>query len=182
MFIANNLIFSFPKKNLKHLRCNLFYPDIISLFTLIWKEGIVLSFLQEQPSPDVSMVIPLYLSFSVIIHYHPFLSLALSSLHACLNIPLPGLPNTVLCAGQLTEASLNFEPAVPLHFYSLVLGAWCSCCSVAQLCPTLCNTMNCSMAGSSVLHYLLGFVHWVGDTTWPSHPLPPPSPFAFSLS
>ena len=30
------------------------------------------------------------------------------------------------------------------------------CCSVAKLCPTLCDPMDCSTPGSSVLHYLPG--------------------------
>ena len=46
--------------------------------------------------------------------------------------------------------------------------------------------MDCSIPGSSVLHYLPEFaqihVHWVSDAISPSHPLLPPSPFAFSLS
>ena len=41
------------------------------------------------------------------------------------------------------------------------------CCSVTKLCPILCNPMDCSMPGSSVLHFLPEFaqiqVHWVGD-------------------
>ena len=45
----------------------------------------------------------------------------------------------------------------------------CCCCSVFKSCPTLCNPMDCSMPGSSVLHYLPEFaqihVHWVGDAT-----------------
>ena len=60
------------------------------------------------------------------------------------------------------------------------------CCSVANSCLTLCNPMNCSMPGSPVLHYLLEFaqiyIHWVSDSIQPSHPLLPPSPFAFNLS
>ena len=40
---------------------------------------------------------------------------------------------------------------------------------VAQLCLTLCNSMDCSTPGFPVLHYLLEFaqthVHWVGDNT-----------------
>ena len=40
-------------------------------------------------------------------------------------------------------------------------------CSVTRLCPTLCNPMDCSTSGSSVLHYLPRFaqmhVHWTGD-------------------
>ena len=39
--------------------------------------------------------------------------------------------------------------------------------SVAQLCPTLCDPMNCSTPGLPVHHQLLEFtqthVHWVGD-------------------
>ena len=31
---------------------------------------------------------------------------------------------------------------------------WCCCCSVTQLCPTLCNPMDCSTPGFLVLHYL----------------------------
>ena len=37
----------------------------------------------------------------------------------------------------------------------IVLFPGCSCCcSVAKLCPTLCDPMDCSTPGSSVLHYL----------------------------
>ena len=46
--------------------------------------------------------------------------------------------------------------------------------------------MDCSMSGSSVLHYLPEFaqihVHWVSDAIEPFHPLSPPSPSAFNLS
>ena len=46
--------------------------------------------------------------------------------------------------------------------------------------------MDCSMPGSSVLHYLPEFVqihvHWVGDAIQPSYPLLAPSPPALSLS
>ena len=31
------------------------------------------------------------------------------------------------------------------------------CCSVTKLCPTLCDPMDCSMLGSSVLHYFPEF-------------------------
>ena len=34
---------------------------------------------------------------------------------------------------------------------------YCCCCSVAQLCPTLCDPMDCSMSGLPVLHYLPKF-------------------------
>ena len=59
-------------------------------------------------------------------------------------------------------------------------------CSVAQMCPTLCDPMNCSTPGFPVIHYLPEFtqihVHWVGDAIQSSHSLLSPSPFDFSLS
>ena len=58
--------------------------------------------------------------------------------------------------------------------------------SVAQLCPTLCNPMDCSMPSFPVHHQLLELVqthvHWVGDAIQPSHPLSSPSPPTFNLS
>ena len=52
--------------------------------------------------------------------------------------------------------------------------------SVAQLCPTLCDHMDCSTPGILVHHQLPKFtqthVYWVGDATQPSHPLSSPSP------
>ena len=60
------------------------------------------------------------------------------------------------------------------------------CCSVAQLCFTLCDPGDYSMPGFLVLHHLPELaqihVHWVSDANYPSHPLLIPSPFAFSLS
>ena len=41
---------------------------------------------------------------------------------------------------------------------SISLSRICSCFSVAQLCLTLHDPMDCSMPGSSVLHHLLEFV------------------------
>ena len=50
--------------------------------------------------------------------------------------------------------------------------------SVAQLCPTLCDPMNCSTPGLPVHHQLLEFtqthVHPVSDAIQPSHPLSSP--------
>ena len=52
--------------------------------------------------------------------------------------------------------------------------------SVAQLCLTICNPMNCSTPGLPVHHQLPDFtqthVHRVGDAIQPSHPLSSPSP------
>ena len=58
--------------------------------------------------------------------------------------------------------------------------------SVTQLCPTLCDPVDCSTPGLPVNHQLLEFtqthVHWVSDAIQPSHPLSSPSPPAFNLS
>ena len=54
--------------------------------------------------------------------------------------------------------------------------------SVAQLCPALCDPMDCSTPGLPVHHQLLEstqtHVHEVGDAIQPSHPLLSPSPSA----
>ena len=59
------------------------------------------------------------------------------------------------------------------------------CCSVAQLCPTLCNPVDCSTLGFADLYHLLECAQtcicWVGDAIQPSHSLLSPSS-AFSLS
>ena len=69
--------------------------------------------------------------------------------------------------------------------FSLREMKWC-CCLVSQLCPTLCNLMDCSMSGFPVLHCLPELaqthVHWVGDAIQPTCPLSSPSPPAFNLS
>ena len=57
---------------------------------------------------------------------------------------------------------------------------------VTQMCPTLCDPMDCSRPGLPVHHQLLEFtqthVHRVGDAIQPSHFLWSPSPPAFNLS
>ena len=58
--------------------------------------------------------------------------------------------------------------------------------SVQLSCPTLCDTMNCSMPGLPVHHQLpeptQTRVHWVDDAFQLSHPLSSPSPPALKLS
>ena len=48
--------------------------------------------------------------------------------------------------------ALHFYHAQTFYDFDMIC-----CCSVAKLCPTLCNTMDCSMPGFPVLHYLLEF-------------------------
>ena len=68
-----------------------------------------------------------------------------------------------------------------LHLFSSVQFS-----SVAQLCPTLCDRMDCSTAGFPVHHQLPELTkthfHPVGDAIQLSHPLASPSPPAFNLS
>ena len=42
------------------------------------------------------------------------------------------------------------------YFYTLIMNYY-FCCSVPQLCLTLCYHMDCNMAGSPVLYCLLQF-------------------------
>ena len=69
------------------------------------------------------------------------------------------------------------QPPTPLSVYQFSL--------VAQLCPTLCDPMDCSTPGFPIHHHLLEptqiHMHCVGDAIQPSHPLSFPPP-AFKLS
>ena len=80
---------------------------------------------------------------------------------------------------SVTITHVVFNPEQATEFVSY-------CCSVTQLCLTLCNTMDYSMPVFPVLHYLPEFaqthVHWVSDAIQPSHPLSSPSPSALNLS
>ena len=54
-------------------------------------------------------------------------------------------------------------------------SCWCfCCCSVAKPCPILCNPMDCSTPGSSVLCHFWEFAqihgYWVGDAIKPPAP------------
>ena len=87
-----------------------------------------------------------------------------------LSFPSPGdLPNPGIqpMSPALQANSLPAEPQVQFS-------------SVAQLCQTLFDPMNCSTPGLPVIHQLPEFtethVHRVGDAIQPSHPLSSPSP------
>ena len=85
--------------------------------------------------------------------------------------------------------SLKFSIYYTLYvitFWSFLSGdsVWFSL--VTELCPTLCDPMDCSLPGFPVHQQLLEFtqthVHRVGDAIQPSHPLLSPSPPTFNLS
>ena len=85
------------------------------------------------------------------------------------------------------ESGISFRTLSCLMFYCifdyLYLGQFSS---VAQLCLTLCNIMDCSMPGFPIPHQLPELaqtnVLWASDAIQPSHPLSSASPPAFSLS
>ena len=75
---------------------------------------------------------------------------------------------------------------ITVEFWEIHLISLGSVSIVIKTCVTLCNPMDCSIPGSSVLHYLPEFaqihVHLVTDAIQPSHPLSPPSPPVLNLS
>ena len=75
---------------------------------------------------------------------------------------------------------------IDYHYQAEKVPLCCCCCSVAQPCPALCDTMDCSTPGVPVPHHLPEFaqvhVHCIGDAIQPSHPLAPSSPSALNLS
>ena len=68
-----------------------------------------------------------------------------------------------------TTAWIYYSPHLSPHATVIVF----CCCSVTQLCPALCDPMNCSKPGFPVLHHLLELaqphVHWVSFSISPSN-------------
>ena len=96
------------------------------------------------------------------------------------------LQGSVLCP-PVGKTKLMFNSQIKASLTLLDKACiFCCCCSVAKSCPTLCDPINGSMPGFSVLHYLPEFtqthVHWVRDAIQPSHPLLSPSPLVLNLS
>ena len=88
--------------------------------------------------------------------------------------------------GIIYSVRARVEQPLTTHFHLIGCNEWFCCCSVAQLCLTLCNLTDYNMPGFPVLHHLLELaqihVHWAGDAIQPSHPLSSPSHPAFNLS
>ena len=74
----------------------------------------------------------------------------------------------------------------PLVFRPFLVYRVLQLSSVTQLCPSLCDPMDCSTPGFPVQDQLLELiqthVHSVSDAIQPSCPLSSPSPPAFNLS
>ena len=82
-------------------------------------------------------------------------------------------PRTLLWSRSQSPAAIG--KAWARSPFLTVIMYWSCCCLVAQLCPTLCNPMDCSTPGLPVLHQLLEFaqvhVHCINDAVQPFHPL-----------
>ena len=134
------------------------------------------------------------------LHQGPFGPEAVSYIRLCTWLQvacLPGAPHSYsshiarepqfpLAAPWIAGLCTYKNPQPSLPPPSLWFFCFSFCCSVAKLCPTFCNPMDCSTLGFLVLHYLPEFVqtyvHWVSDTVQPSHPLLSPLPPALNLS
>ena len=78
---------------------------------------------------------------------------------------------------------IYYDSCLNWHLHNLR----CVCCYlVVQLCPTLCDPMDCNMPGFPVIRYLPEFsqihVYSFDDAIQPSHSLLPPSSPALNLS
>ena len=88
-----------------------------------------------------------------------------------LDFPLQTALRKRRCAHQQCSTLGGMDPQLifVLFLFSVQLS------SVAQLCPTLCNPLDCSRPGLPVHHKLPEFtqthVHRVGDAIQPSHPV-----------
>ena len=83
-----------------------------------------------------------------------------------------------MCYLRQLSVYWSFWYELLIHFCTSI-NVLC-CCSVMQLCPTLCNPVNCSTPGLPVPHHLPKFaqvhVHCINDAVQLSHPLTPSSP------
>ena len=111
-------------------------------------------------------------------------SLELEDRHSRSALPLSALrppPNCLVCF--LVKGTHGCD--VRSTFIPRSIRWWCYC-SVAKSSLTLCDSMDSSMPGLPVHHYLSEFaqihVHWVSDAIQPSHPLLPPQSFPASGS
>ena len=82
-------------------------------------------------------------------------------------------------ASHLSSQSLSFFISKEDRNYNITRLLWGFLLLFgSKLCLTLCNPMDCSTPGFSVLHYLPELaqthVHWVSDVIPPSYPLSPP--------
>ena len=135
--------------------------------------------LMAGPVPLTLLILPLVPSSYLVLcgSIYSFLLVRYSSLLSA------GVLHALLC-----QRCILMYPWREMHYTSTHSSATSAalCCSVAKLCPTFSNPIDCNTPGFPVLHYLLEFaqtyVHWVSDAIQPPYPLLSPSPPAFNLS
>ena len=94
----------------------------------------------------------------------------------------------VLSHGAYAKKDTAQGKTLCIYMMSYISYRWWEgcCCSATQLCLSLCDPMDCSTPGFSILHHLLELaqthVCWVRDAILPTYPLPSPSPPALNLS
>ena len=116
---------------------------------------------------------------------------AAKSLQSCLTLcdPIDGSPPGSPVPGfsrQQHWSGLSFPSPLEPPKGSLAKDNSVQFSSVAQLCPTLCDPMDCSMPGLPVHHQLPELtqthIHGVSDAIQPCHPWSSPSPPTLNLS
>ena len=122
----------------------------------------------------------IYISIHLLLAYRNIIGFCMFIFHFVTFLSLEFLEDFIFC---LFFRFLGIFCVKRVFFFFLTC---CCCCSVAQLCLTLCDPMDCSISGLPVPHYLLEFaqvrVHSISDAVQPSHPLTLSSPSALSLS
>ena len=171
------------------LACEVFLGQESKLCVLQWQaESLPLS---HQGSPPDSILYVLTNTFSPFTGYH-HQSTSGQSL-ACWSINTSWSSWWCIRAFKASEhLNVVFQSRGECLWCDTLLKRWgtklvlCGCCSVAKLCPTFCNPMDCGMLGLPVPHHLPEFtqihVHWISDATQLSHSLSPSSPPALNLS
>ena len=71
-----------------------------------------------------------------------------------LGLPQPSLQLSLNHSSDVTTLLFLCKKSL-LNIMDILLSE--NCCSVAQMCPTLCDPMNCSTPGLPVIHYLPEF-------------------------
>ena len=123
----------------------------------------------------------------IILHVNPNCKTLVWTAYMMITICLH-LPGLVHLAITLSLCSINSLEQLTEHrnILSPSFQVYYQFSSVTQLCPTLCDPMNCSTPGLPVHHQLLEstqtHVHRVGDAIQSSLPPSSPSPPAFNLS
>ena len=65
--------------------------------------------------------------------------------------------NPLRYVGKVSESLSNLSKVIEEKIPGLDSNLVSCCCSIAQLCQTLCNPMDCSTPGFPVLHHLPRF-------------------------